>query len=477
MLTAVLAAPDIDQLAAQTVRANRQAKAMEWRLDYLDRLDLGQLERLRARAEIPVIFTLRPADQGGKFEGTKNKRRDMIHRLAALEPDYFDLESELPASFLEDFHSRHQGVRIIRSFHDFSGTPDDLGVLIETMTHAAVSLYKLATFARSTLDALRVVQLVRQLAPSIPIVAHAMGEKGISSRILGAAMGNRLTYAAVSREGPAPGLLSLREMVRTYRTGSLNRQTDIYALLGDPVGPSAGHIYHNKRFETERRNAVYIKLQLTRKELPEFFNIARVLPFRGFSVTMPLKEAVLDFIDQTEAPRTDLYSANTLRLAGGRIEASSTDGPGALDAIEEFGSLANKSVLLIGAGGAAKAIACEAVRRGAKLTIVNRSAGKAIALSKQLNCIGAPLEAVDRWAGRSYDIVVKAVPGPALKKDIEALILERASHPGTRVMDIVYQPRDTRFLQAARARDLTTINGRAMFRRQAALQQDWWFER
>lgn len=476
-MTAVITAPNIDQLAEQMVRANRQAKAMEWRLDYLDRFDLGRLEVLRARAKIPVIFTLRPPDQGGRFEGAENKRRDLIRRLAALEPDYFDLESELPDSFLEEFHSRHRRVKILRSFHDFSGTPDNLGALIETMTHPAVSLYKLVTFARSTLHALRVVQLVRRLAPTTPIVAHAMGEKGISSRILGAAMGNRLTYAALSREGPAPGLMSMREMVRTYRIRSLNRQTDIYALLGDPVGPSAGHIYHNKRFETERRDAVYIKLQLSRSELPEFFNIARTLPFKGFSVTMPLKEAVLDFVDQIDASCADLSSANTLRLAAGRIEAASTDGPGALGVIEEAGSVADKSMLLIGAGGAAKAIAHEAVRRGAKLTIVNRSAGKAISLSKQLNCIGAALEAADRWAGRSYDIVVKAIPEPALKKDIEALVLDRASHSGTRVMDIVYRPRNTRFLQAARQRGLTTISGRAMFRRQAALQQNWWFER
>ena len=172
----------------------------------------------------------------------------------------------------------------------------------------------------------------------------------------------------------------MKTFIETHRIKSCNRDTAIYALLGNPVSQSVGHIFHNNKFNEKKLNARYVKIQLCNDELKIFFELIKELPFKGFSVTMPLKKEVVEYLDSAS-----FKAINTLRVRGHRLEGINTDGKGAIEAISQGDSTQNKSLLLLGAGGAASAIAHEASKSFKNIFIVNRTYETAITLAKETN--------------------------------------------------------------------------------------------
>ena len=185
--------------------------------------------------------------------------------------------------------------------------------------------------------------------------------------------------------------------------------------------------------------------------LSEFFPLAKELGVRGLSVTMPLKEKVLPFVDRGDLK---LGAINTLVFKQGEITGVNTDGQGALDALEKRGAVRGKTVVLLGAGGAARAIALEAKRRGALLFIVNRTREKGEALAR---AVGGVCDFPSR-----YDILINCTPvSPSV-----------AFQPSTLVMDIIN--RETQFLLEAKSAGCQTVLGEEMFINQAAAQAHLW---
>jgi len=471
MLTAIITAPTIDGVKDQVLQASGLAECFEWRLDFLENLDLDAVKAVRSALSLPVIFTLRSVAQGGVYKGPEEQRLHDLTRLIALSPDYMDVEHDVSEHFITALAEKNTKVELIRSYHNFNDTPDDLRAILTGLFHDDVTHYKLITTANSTLDGLRVAKMVQETSGELSLAAHAMGAKGEASRMIAAAVGSRFVYARLD-DGPcpAPGVLGLRALSKLYRVKTMYGNTDLFALLGHPVAHSVGHVFHNCRFRHEGRDATYVKLDLEGHELPAFFDMARTLPFKGFSVTMPHKAAVLDYCDVVDDRARTCGAANTLTLMDGHWRATNTDGQAVADALEAKISLRGASILIAGMGGAARAIAHELASRGAKLTLLNRTYATAQRIASQLGGTAYALDGHD-WASASYDAVIKALPSHVEAWD-EALVGACQSHGVG--MDVNYVPRHSLFLKLLADAGVDTLNGRAMFLRQAHLQQELW---
>lgn len=461
--------PSIEEASQQITQALPHADIIELRLDLFGIRDLSSIQSLRTKFPIPMIFTLRSRQQGGEYNESETVRLSEMRQLASLKPEYLDIESEVPKSFIQEISSHYPQIKIILSNHNFINTPDNLDILLQEMRKIPASFYKIAVTAANSIDTLRLLSWCQQAGNNNDLIAISMGQYGEISRIVGPLFGSCITYACLDDTlSTAPGQLSAKILAERYHYKSLNPHTALYGLIGNPVTKSISDVAHNASLRELGLNAVYIKIPITPDELPEFLKIARTLPFKGLSVTMPLKEAVMSHIDHINDEAKAIGAVNTLKFDQGKIYGINTDGIGALNAIEKHITIKGKKVTLIGAGGAAKAIAYEAHKRGALLTILNRDIEKAKKIASDLGCVAAALNAISFSAHADYDLLINCTPSPMP-------IPEEYLRPSAYIMDITTRPKETELLQAAQKKGCSLIYGYEMFVQQAQEQLAWWF--
>lgn len=389
-------------------------------------------------------------------------------RLVELNPEYLDLESHVSASLITKISSHCPATKLILSYHNFTDTPEDLERIYQEMQRIPASFYKIAVTAQNCVDALRLVNWAKKKTED-NLIAISMGSYGQVSRILGPVMRSPITYASLEEELPsAPGQFSAKTVSERYHYHSLNSQTALYGLIGDPIDQSISDRTHNHLMEALNFDAVYVKIQVPPSELSDFLRLAKELPFHGLSVTMPLKEAILPFLDEIDPEALDIGAVNTLLFKEGRVFGFNTDGVGCLNAIESAYPVKDKRIVIIGAGGASRAIAYEAHKRGGHVSIVNRDKSKACQIAERLHCRGGGLDYMASCAERGYDILINCTPSP-LPIQAEYIL------PQAIVMDIVTRPKETLFLKLARERGCPVIYGYRMFIEQALGQFNLWF--
>lgn len=464
MLCAVIKGPSYPEAHEQMLRASQNADIVELRLDLFDSINLETLKILRETTKLPVIFTLRSVSQGGQYSGNLSQRIETLGALADLIPDYLDIEYDTPEAFVNGLKKQ---IKLIISYHDFEKTPENFSILKSLQKHPA-SFYKIATMAQSTSDALRTLTFMKECNGSTVIMN--MGEEGKITRILGPLFGNPLTYASLDCDSAtAPGQLSLDELLNLFHYKQLSPSTKIYGLIGNPVSKSYSHITHNLAMLNQNLDAIYIKMSVQFEELQSFFSYIRNLPFQGLSVTMPLKEAVIPFLDEIDPTAKKMGAVNTIVIKNGRLTGHNTDGNGALDAIEEKTLVSGKKMIILGAGGAAKAIAYTAVQRGGNVCILNRDLSKAKMISEELGCRSGHLDQMKTEAEKGYDILINCTPLP-MPIDSNDLL------PRVHVMDINTRPKDSILLLQAIKMNCEITYGYQMFAHQAAGQFKLWFD-
>ncbi len=438
-----------------------QSGAVELRLDRSNRIDIESVKNFIQISKSPVMLTLRKKSQGGDFRGSEEERLALIKQLLALKPPFFDLECDIKSDFLHEMIQTHPKTKFVLSYHNFQNIPIDLDAIYHSMQMYPAFSYKIAVMVHSTNDALKMLLFAKK-HPQTSVIC--MGEKGQFARILGPVAGNLIDYASQSvAEQTGPSQLSFSELMDIYRYPSLNKETAIYGLIGDPIAQSPGHLYHNSVFQKLHLNAVYVKMNVNPEELAEFMQQAIAIGIRGLSVTAPLKEKILPFVDHIEPRAKQIGAINTLLFKNGQIIGTNTDGPGALDAIEQKIPVRNKKIVLIGAGGPARGIAFEAKMRGARVLVLNRTVQKAKKIAADLECDAGGLDELPK----DYDILINCSPDP-MPIDPQKI------KPHTWAMDIVYSPKDTIFLQEASMRHCHLIYGEEMFLNQAARQTAFW---
>lgn len=345
-----------------------------------------------------------------------------------------------------------RGENLIVSYHNHEETPDLEEVLSDMKArHPSACYYKLATYARSTLDALRMLHFQKR-HPNV--IGLCMGAKGNLTRILAPIFGSPITYAPLmEQEKNAPGQLLWSELREIYHFRRLNKATRIYGLIGDPIHQSIGHLFHNDQFRKHHIDAVYVKMSIQAEELSTFFESIQGLPIFGLSVTAPLKEKMLPYLAAVSKEAQDIGAVNTLIRTSQGWEGINTDSRAAADAL---GSVQGKRVVILGAGGAAKAIAYELIQRKASVTLVHRTLDKAKICAQELKCDYS--EQVP-----AYDILINATSASQPLHAVSFI-------PRSTVMDISI--RTTPFLLKAGSYGCYTLDGLPMYFNQALAQQD-----
>jgi len=322
--------------------------------------------------------------EGGRYGGPEVRRVETLARAARLGADYVDIEQDA-AHLLGKLPGTC--ARIV-SHHDMEGTPSDLEALLRGILAKGPDVAKLVTTAHDAADVVPVLRLLERHAAEVPLVALSMGEAGVSSRILAAKFGAFLTFASsgAGRES-APGQLPYRDVLELYRLPHIGRRTDVYGVVANPVGHSMSPAVHNASFAACGVDAVYLPFKV--HDPRAFLDGFQPFDLKGLSVTLPHKETMLALMDEVDETAAGIGAVNTVVIRDGRRYGTNTDVGAALKAIEgaarraRLCPLTRCTVLLVGAGGAARAIAFGLRGRVKRLVIANRTVRRAEELARE----------------------------------------------------------------------------------------------
>ncbi|MFQ5926974.1 MAG: shikimate dehydrogenase [Terriglobia bacterium] len=476
-IAAVIAEPTLGAFRRALARAERRARpnrarVVELRLDALGGIEtiVRLLESLpRPPARLIRIATCRTRVAGGGFAATPAAQLALLRLAARAGCAWVDVEAEslqpFPASLRR---ALLRGVRRIVSFHDFRRTPANLPRLYARLARLGGELVKIAVTARRQRDNLTLLRLARRHRGKV--IALAMGTCGIPSRVLGLRAGSVLTYAAPNA-GPttAPGQLPLSELRDLYRPHRLDRRTRLYGVIGYPIVHSLSPPMQNAAFQAARLNAVYLPFEV--RDLGDFLACRRELPVAGFSVTLPHKQAILRSLDDCDPVATSIGAVNTVVVRGGdRLYGYNTDYVGVLRTLARYLPLEGAQVLILGAGGAARAVAFALATAGAFVSITARRPGRARALARAMGGEALPRAEVRR---RRFDAIVNCTP-VGMSPHAGASPLARGELNARVVFDLVYNPLETELLRRARRRGAVAVPGWQMLVEQGAAQFEIW---
>jgi 3-dehydroquinate dehydratase/shikimate dehydrogenase len=472
-------------------RAGEVADLIELRLDYLqgDELfkALSNLPALISGRTRPVIVTLRPAEQGGQREMDNLTRiifwvEHFLHGKPHV--DFADIELDLALLFMqrekEEGRELFNWDRVICSHHDFKGVPNNLPQIYEQMATTPARILKIAVQANDVTDCLPIFRLLEQArSEGREMIAVAMGQAGIVTRILAPARGAYLTYGSQDDEQrTAPGQIGAVELRELYRIQKLNSQTEVMGLIASSVSHSRSKYIHNAAFEAAGMNAVFIPFEvkdaaafLRRMAHPRTREMNWKL--RGLSVTMPHKVAVMEHLDWIDESAREIGAVNTIVVERDALRGYNTDAAGFISPLREEGlSLRDARCAVIGAGGAARSALWVLQQEGARVTLFARDVEKARPVAEKF---GASCELLDGATFSGFDLVVNATPlGTRGEREGETPALSSQLQGARLAYDLVYNPPETRFLREARAAGCEQLNGLQMLVAQAAEQFRLW---
>ncbi len=363
-------------------------------------------------------------------------------------------------------------IQWIISWHELTHTPKNLGELYHKVSQFSATYYKIATLAHSSLDALRMLKFTRDLnREKKRVCGICMGPLGQPTRILAGMVRSPFTFASLEKgKETASGQLTAEELVEIYRFAEINEKTQLFGLIGRPVDQSYSHFTHNAVLKQFSFNAVYLKFLLQDAELPAFLDEIIAFPIKGLSVTFPFKEKILFYLKRPHR----LSACNTLMRKSKGWEGCNTDGIGAFKALR-FSRLKDQKMIILGAGGTAKAIAQVAHQKGACLTILNRTLTSAERIAKPLKAHFGPLEKLPYLIQSGYHCLIQATPVGMAPTIGEMPVPVEWKANNILALDVISNPRQTRFLSEIKKRGGKIISGIELFIYQAIEQFIYWF--
>jgi shikimate dehydrogenase len=258
-------------------------------------------------------------------------------------------------------------------------------------------------------------------------------------------------------------------MAMVTGTLGIDSNAKLYGVIGNPVAHSLSPVMHNVAFGHTGHNGVYVALHVS--DLAGAVTGIRALNIRGCSVTLPYKVAVMNLLDHVDPVARQIGAVNTIVNDDGRLHGFNSDSPGAMAALLEKTPVASRRVAVVGAGGAARALAHGVKAYGARLTIVNRSPERGRQLAEELGGDFCPL---NDFSGAGVDILANTTSVGMTPQTDQMPVTHACLRPGMTVMDIIYNPLETKLLRAAREAGCTVVDGVAMFVHQGAIQFERW---
>lgn len=500
-----LTEPTADGMKEAAAKAkDKGADLVEFRLDALEGFsdaDLADVADLveslcgAASADIGLVFTCRTADEGGINALSDSVRKAVSRALLMLDPRdagiYLDAErGDFPRVVEERDRVRAGHIRIMGSIHDFEGVPDDLPDIALWLREAGADIVKAAVTPSCATASGDLLGFFGSFGH--PFVLAGMGLSGVPARLLAPTLGAEFTFASLEAgKEAAPGQIPISEMLDLYRVKKWGEDTRLLGVIGNPLGHSLSPLLHNTVFGEKDIDAMYLPFQVTGDPI-EFLDLWSGYGLYGASVTIPHKVRVIDYCAEVEPLAREIGAANTLKmLDDGGFLGANNDAPAVVDSIEAAlgggkgkkgkkkkagkgkNGLRGKKVLLLGAGGAARAAAFGLRDAGCEVTITNRTADKADKLAEETGAKSVPY---DERAGVEYDILVNATSVGMHPEVGDSPMPADALRPEALVMDMVYNPLETKLLSEAKDKGLITVPGTEMFVRQAARQLGMWFD-
>lgn len=456
-LCITIAAPTME-----TLRARRDAwpagTFTELRLDAVDRPDVaGALDGRRG----PVLVTCRPRRQGGWYDGDEADRRALLQQALTLGAEAVDVEFDTGPL---DWCAPADRARVVLSHHDFEGMPPDARAMAGAMAATGAGTIKLAVTPDRPTQLLALRDIGR--AYEGRAVVLGMGDIGVISRVLYARFHSRWTYAS-DDQAVAPGQLTARVMRDRYRVAQLSPATEVYGVIGRPVRHSWSPAMHNAAFAALGRDAVYVPI--TGPTLAEALEVASAFGLRGASVTAPFKGDAWQACVTRDAWAEATGAVNTLVQTPTGWHGANSDVEGFLRPLASRMSLDGRRAVVVGAGGAARAVAVALRRSGAQVAIHARRADEA----QHLAAMVAGTVATHRTE-MACDVLVNATP-VGTTPDVHRSPVPAAFLDGVGlVYDLVYNPDETQLLRDAATAGCQTVGGLDMLVAQAEVQCRLW---
>ena len=487
-------------------------------------LHLTSPRQVQRQVGIRVLqATCRRQENGGRFAGDVTEQVEVLKQAASAGCRVLDLEIESAeaAGLAAVQQLRRQGL-VILSWHDFRCTPRP-ETAARRLRQFPANYYKLVTTATRQTDNCAALHFLSSVASQKSTakrwIVFCMEQAGIPSRVLALSRGSAFVYASCppgkqqsepaliprgatngnrnrerrekahstrsrtpltefpSAEPAAPGQIDFQTLRDVYRAEKLTHQTQLYGLVGYPIGHSLGAAIHNAAFRFKKLNAVY--LPLLTSDVKDSWKAAKRYPLAGFSVTIPHKQKMLRLVDRADLVAKMAGAANTVRYRR-QWEATNTDVEGILVPLRKSLRLKEAEsagqgfrAVIVGTGGAARAALTALHKLGCRFIVVT---GRNLAKARLLAAA---------WRGRvlalgslqheHFDLMIHATSVGMWPHTEQCLLLPEQINADI-VFDLVYNPAETRLLQIARQRGCQTISGLEMFLEQAARQFEYWMD-
>lgn len=439
------------------------ADLVEVRLDLVEHPDpLGAIEGRRR----PVIVTCRAQWEGGGFKGSEEERERILSEAQNAGAEFIDVEAR--AEFVATITRRRRGRGIVLSSHVFGGRPADLLERARAMRSTGAEIVKIAIEAARVSDMLPLMRVADAPDFSDPdgIDGHvllAMGQPGVPTRVLASRLRNRWTYAG---EAVAPGQIPAARLLGEFGFRRIHPDATLFGVVGKPIAHSLSPVMHNAGFNALGINAVYVPLEAS--DVDDFVEFAREMHIAGSSITAPFKVAMLSRVDETDDMARRVGAVNTLIVRDGRWIGANTDVDGFLTPLIGRMALKGTRASILGAGGAARAVAVALGSQGAAVTVCARQP----AAAKEVAALAGGT--VGTWPPKpgSWDVLVNATSagsGGATDDPMDGVRLD-----GEIVFDLVYAPARTPLLERAAREGCMTIGGLEMLVAQAERQFELW---
>ncbi|XP_009587783.1 bifunctional 3-dehydroquinate dehydratase/shikimate dehydrogenase, chloroplastic isoform X1 [Nicotiana tabacum] len=477
----------LSEMAACMQKAKEEgADLVELCIDSLTFTHISEVEHLLKQRTLPSIVSFRPNSPRYSCRENWKKTCLQVLKLAVeLDVEFVEVDREVACDeVICELMTKRSNCKIIASSHVNGGNPtkERLCNLIANLQSTGADIIKLVIDVAYITDVAPVFHMLThcQVSMQVPLIARAAGDRGLISQLLGPKYGAFFVCGSLGGKSN-PGLPALTSIKDVYKLEYVNQDTRVFGVISNPVGHSKGPLLHNPAFRHTGYNGIYVPLLVD--NIKEFFRVFSCNDYAGFSVGLPHKEAAVRCCDEVDPLAKSIGAVNTIirRPSDGKLIGYNTDCEACATAIEDalrerqktnghasnVSPIAGKLFVLVGAGGAGRAIAFGVKSRGARVVIFNRKYERAKALAAAVSGEALPYEQLNDFCPEKGMILANASAVGMQPRTDQTPISKEALRSYELVFDAVYTPRNTRLLQEATEVGAAVVGGVEMFVRQA----------
>lgn len=457
---------------------------VELRVDHLNEEEQLQVRKFPSMINVPCILTIRRVSDGGNYSGSEFSRTALFGRALAFADQnplknfaYVDFEEDFNIPSLQDA-AQAFGVKIIRSFHDFNGPVKNLRERLESMRKTGYEIPKIAFMPKNLNDITELFTEASKINDFDHILC-AMSNLGFPSRVLASKLNSYLTYVSpIETMDKVSGIGHLDPVTinELYNFRKIDENTNFYAVTGFPLKVTSSPKIHNQGYKNNNLNNLFIPLAST--SIKESLDFAQMLNIKGMAVTVPYKEDLLSYLDECDEDVREIGACNTVCFEDGKLIGHNTDAYGFTKALQDFlgvQKLHRRKVAIIGAGGAAKAIAYAIKKMGGRACIFNRTLSTAKNLAEKFGFAYAQLgedtvDILDRYSDIIIQTTNVGMHSTAVSSKENNPIYYYTFRGNEYLMDIIYDPEITPIMSVAKQAGCKVANGYAMLLHQGYKQ-------